>query len=351
MASHGSRDSRRSRRSSRIGLRRHHAIAVSSTAAPPNEIRRRTKARTPLSNRAPPTSAAHAISGRPATMPIPKPSTNVAKVAACASAPNRRADLTVAPHRRNTFAGKEIRRRQGGHDGGRVLRTLSRLGDASPHTGDPVEFRGADPGPPEPQEGFAPAGQQPAQGGHERGRLRPCVGRGDHLDATEHPRTAAARTPRSPPSTTCCGTRSGRRPCDSGRPRDALSAATGWEVRAPDTTPGRPGSPIPPAPFRSRPPARRAPRAPPDPPQRGTAQRIAESATETETPRAVGRPPSGCPTRGRPAERSTHRRPRAAVRSANRGTRPPEGERCSAGRTSDAWVMAGFPTPKPPTPQ
>ena len=47
------------------------------------------------------------------------------------------------------------------------LRTLPRLGDASPHTGDPGEFRVADPGPPEPQEGFAPAGQQPAQGRHE----------------------------------------------------------------------------------------------------------------------------------------------------------------------------------------
>ena len=36
-------------------------------------------------------------------MPIPKPTTKIAKLAACATAPNRRADLTVAPHLRNTF--------------------------------------------------------------------------------------------------------------------------------------------------------------------------------------------------------------------------------------------------------
>ncbi len=136
------------------------------------------------SKRAPPASAAIAISGRPATMPIAKATTNVAKArgvrcgAESPSRPHRRAPL---PEQR---PGKEIRRCQGRHDGRRVVRTLSRLGEAASDAGDSSQFRIADPGPPEPQEGFALAGQQPAQRGHQGRRLTPGVGRGDHLDAS-----------------------------------------------------------------------------------------------------------------------------------------------------------------------
>ena len=115
-------------------------------------------------------------------MPIARPTTNVTKLATCAARRTLSADLTVAPHFRNSRPGKEIRRGQSGHDGRRVGgHALTR--QCSPDGGDSRQFRVADPGPPEPQERFAVAGQQPAQRGHQRGCLRPGVGGGDHLDA------------------------------------------------------------------------------------------------------------------------------------------------------------------------
>ena len=224
------------------GHRARHARV--ETAASPNEIRRRTKPLTAVSNRAPPASAAHPISGRPTTMPIPKPSTNVAKLAACASG-------AESPSRPDRHAPPpKHRARQGDPPQPGWARWAPRLADTAPTRRciaprrRPARVPRRRPRPAR-TTGRVRACRSAASAAWSRATSPAAVCRSRRPPRrVEHPRIAAARPSRSPPSTTCCGMRSARRPSGSGPPRDALSAATGWAAKAPGTTPGRPGSPI-----------------------------------------------------------------------------------------------------------
>ena len=277
-------------------------------------------------------------------MAIPRPSTNVIRLAACAAPPNRRMDLTVAPHLRNALPARTSAAANAGtmgaascghgRDSAMPCPTAATLASSSSPT--------------------------PARPNHRNGARFPVNSQRRVVTRdVDDPRVSVAAT-----------TSTRRAPADLQQPGRLdcrrVPHVAACDQRDDGATPDRLWMRFQQRSDRKR--GRQVPHlvgqddqfvcsrvetarrldelhdAPPDPPPGGTLRRIAESATGMGTRHAAARRPNGCPTHALPAERSMPGPPRAAVRSACTGIRLPDGAAARSGWLRRPLVTVGFPT-------